>query len=145
MQYPRSIFAALLWCGVSYAQESSLKDNLELRWSKGDLPPVVFGAEHPKFVEIISGGEELLKQCKADKELWAQDSLAFRLAHAHASRIVSCREKHSPSTHVVFELVGETDVLQKVCVHLDGPYGLPRYRCRRRRGRASVSRFQSSR
>src|SRR5229473_283834 len=101
MRHPLFTISTLLWCGVSCAQDSTLKDNLDLRWSKGDLPPVVFGAAHTKFVEIVSGGDGLLQQCKADKELWAQDSLAFRLAHAHASRIVSCREKHSPSTHVV--------------------------------------------
>jgi hypothetical protein len=120
MRYVFIILSTLPWCGVSGAQESTLKDNLDLRWSKGDLPPVVFGDEHKKFVEIINGAEDLLQQCKSDKELWAQDSLPFRLAHAHASRIVSCREKHSPSTHVVFEFVGETEVLRKTCAHLDG-------------------------
>jgi hypothetical protein len=120
MRFLLLTLSALLWCGVSGAQESTLKDNLDLRWSKGDLPPVVFGAEHTKFVEIISGGEDLLQQCLADKELWSQDSLVFRLAHAHASKIVSCRENHSPSTHVIFEFAGETDVLRKACVHLDG-------------------------
>jgi hypothetical protein len=120
MRYPFVILSTLLWSGLSGAQESSLKDNLDLRWSKGDLPPVVFGAEHKKFVEIVDGGEDLLQQCLNDKELWSQDSLIFRLAHAHASKIVSCRENHSPSTHVVFEFVGDTDALRKTCAHLDG-------------------------
>lgn len=110
----------LLSTGSCGAQEANLEENLKLRWSKGDLPPVVFGVEHKKYVEIVSGGEALLKQCLANKDLWTQDSLFFRLAHAHATRIISCRENHSPSTHVVFEFAGDTDELQKTCAHLDG-------------------------
>ncbi len=120
MRYSFLVFLSLLFPGVSGAQQSDLKDNLELRWSKGDLPPVVFGAEHEKFVEIIDGGQELLHACYTDKETWSQDALFFRLAHAHASKIVSCRENHSPSTHVIFEFAGDTGALQKTCVHLDG-------------------------
>lgn len=120
MRYPFLTALILLYSGVSGAQESDLKANLELRWTKGDLPPVVFGAEHKKYIEIVNGGADLLKQCQSDRDLWSQDPLVFRLAHARASRIVSCRENHNPSTHVVFEFVGDSAVLQKACAHLDG-------------------------
>ena len=120
MRYSVFLVSAFVWSSVAAAQTSDLKANLDLRWSKGDLPPVAFGAQHKKYIEILNGGEGLLEQCQADQDDWSQDPLVFRLAHAHASRIVSCREKHSPSTHVVFEFVGDTKVLRKACIHLDG-------------------------
>jgi hypothetical protein len=80
----------------------TIKSNLEYRLTRGDLPELSFGIERAKNVEVIEGGEELLQSCLNDPLTWSQDPLLFRLAHAHAASIQSCRENRSPSMHVVF-------------------------------------------
>ncbi len=99
-------------------EQHTIKSNVEYRLSKGDLPPLAFGAEKPKNVEVISGGEELLQDCLNDPVRWSQDPLVFRLAHAHAASIQSCRENRSPSMHVIFlKVTGEP---LQAWVHFDG-------------------------
>ena len=62
----------------------------------GDLPKLSFGTERLKNVEVVGGGEELLKSCLTDSTTWSKDPLMFRLAHSHATEIQSCRENEFP-------------------------------------------------
>jgi hypothetical protein len=117
-----------LLCGLSgLAQEQvqapeqdqhTIKSNIEYRLSRGDLPKLSFGVEKPKNVEVIGGGEELLKSCLSDTTTWSKDPLMFRLAHSHATEIKSCRENESPSMHVIFRKVRNKPL--QAWVHLDG-------------------------
>lgn len=121
-----------LLCGLSgFAQEQvqapdpdhdqdqhTIKSNIEYRLSRGDLPKLSFGVEKPKYVEVIGGGEELLKSCLTDTMTWSKDPLMFRLAHTHATEIQSCRENDSPSMHVIFRKVRNKPL--RAWVHLDG-------------------------
>jgi len=84
----------------------------------GDLPKLSFGIEKPKNVEVIGGGEELLKSCLTDSSTWSKDPLMFRLAHTHATEIQSCRENSSPSMHVIFRK--RPDEPLQTWIHLDG-------------------------
>ena len=82
--------------------QHTIKSNIEYRLSRGDLPKLSFGVEKPKNVEVVGGGEELLKSCLSDTTTWSKDPLMFRLAHTHATEIQSCRENSSPSMHAIF-------------------------------------------
>lgn len=116
-----ALFLALLAGLASKAQEleqHTITSNLEYRLSRGDLPKLTFGIERPKNVELIDGSEELLKECLNDPGTWSQDPLLFRLAHARAASIQSCRENRSPSLHVIFLQV-DGEPLQ-AWVHFDG-------------------------
>lgn len=99
-------------------EQHTLKSNLEYRLTRGDLPKLSFGIERPKNVEVLDGGEELLQDCLTDPVTWTQDPLLFRLAHAHAASIQSCRENASPSLHVIFRKVGDEPL--QAWAHLDG-------------------------
>ncbi len=121
MRCPAAISLALLSSLSGNAQEleqHTIKSNLEYRLSEGDLPQLTLGVEKPKNVEIIEGGEELLQECLSDPVKWSQDPLVFRLAHAHAASIQSCRENRSPSMHVIFRKVGDEPL--EAWVHFDG-------------------------
>ena len=117
-----------LLCGLTgFAQEQvqspeqdqhTIKSNIEYRLSRGDLPKLSFGVEKPKNVEVIGGGEELLKSCLSNTMTWSKDPLMFRLAHTHATEIQSCRENSSPSMHAVFLKVPDEPL--QAWVHLDG-------------------------
>jgi len=115
-----------LVCGLSgLAQEPeqpsdphTIKSNIEYRLSRGDLPKLSFGFEKPKNVEVVGGGEDLLKRCLSDTTTWSKDPLMFRLAHTHATEIQSCRENSSPSMHAVFLKVPDRPL--QAWVHLDG-------------------------
>ena len=121
MRYLPAICVALLSNLIVMAQDltpRTITSNLEYRLSKGDLPKLSFGLEKSKNVEVIDGGEELLQDCLSDSATWSQDPLVFRLAHAHAASIQSCRENRSPSMHVIF-LKREDEPLQ-AWAHFDG-------------------------
>jgi len=121
MRYPAAVSVALLSSLAGMAQEPeqhTIKSNLEYRLSRGDLPELTFGIEKPKNVEVTEGSEELLQDCLTDPVTWSQDPLVFRLAHAHAASIQSCRENRSPSMHVIFRKVGNEPL--QAWVHLDG-------------------------
>ena len=121
MRYSAALSLALLSSLAGDAQDleqHTIKSNLEYRLSEGDLPQLTFGVEKPKNVEIIEGGEELLQECLSDPVKWSQDPLVFRLAHAHAASIQSCRENRSPSMHVIFRKVGDEPL--QAWVHFDG-------------------------
>jgi hypothetical protein len=119
-----------LLCGLSgLAQEQAqeyvpepdphtIKSNIKYRLSRGDLPQLAFGIEKPKNVEVVAGGEELLKSCLSNTATWSKDPLMFRLAHTHATEIQSCRENSSPSMHAVFLKVPDEPL--QAWVHLDG-------------------------
>jgi hypothetical protein len=96
----------------------TIKSNLEYRLTRGDLPKLSFGIERPKNVEVIDGSEQLLQNCLNDSVTWTQDPLVYRLAHAHAASIQSCRENRSPSMHVIFRKVAHEPL--KAWVHFDG-------------------------
>ena len=99
-------------------EQHTIKSNLEYRLTRGDLPKLSFGVERPKNVEVLQGSEELLQDCLTDPVTWSQDPLLFRLAHAHAASIQSCRENASPSMHVIFRKVGDEPL--QAWAHLDG-------------------------
>jgi len=106
---------------ASVAQDSephTIKSNLQYRLNRGDLPELSFGIEKPKNVEVIGGGEALLKSCLNDPATWSKDPLLFRLAHSHATGIQSCRENSSPSMHAIFRKVPNRPL--QAWVHLDG-------------------------
>jgi hypothetical protein len=121
MQCAIAVFWVLLSGLVATAQEleqHTIKSNLEYRLTQGGLPQLSFGIEKPKNVEVIKGGEELRRTCLADPVRWAQDPLLFRLAHAHAASIQSCRENRSPSLHAIFRQAPNEPL--EVWVDLDG-------------------------
>jgi hypothetical protein len=99
-------------------ERHTITSNLEYRLSRGDLPKLTFGIEKPLNVVVNEGSEELLQSCLNDPGTWSLDPLVFRLAHAHAASIQSCRENRSPSMHVIFlQAPGEP---LRAWVHLDG-------------------------
>jgi hypothetical protein len=98
--------------------QHTIKSNIQYRLSRGDLPQLSFGAEKPKNVEVIGGGEALLESCLKNSMIWSKDPLMFRLAHSHATAIQSCRENNSPSMHAVFLKVPHQPL--RAWVHLDG-------------------------
>ena len=98
--------------------QHTIKSNIEYRLSRGDLPQLSFGVEKPKNVEVVRGGQELLQSCLSDTATWSKDPLMFRLGHAHATEIQSCRENSSPSMHAVFLKVPDEPL--QAWVHLDG-------------------------
>jgi len=98
--------------------QHTLKSNIEYRLTRGDLPKLSFGIERPKNVEVVDGGEELLKSCLSNSTTWSKDPLMFRLAHTHATEIQSCRENESPSIHAVFRRLPNKPL--QAWVHLDG-------------------------
>ena len=100
------------------AVQHTITSNLQYRLTRGDLPDLAFGLEKPKNVEVIAGGEELLKSCLSNAATWSQDSLIFRLAHTHPAAIQSCRENNSPSIHAIFRKVADEPL--RAWVHLDG-------------------------
>jgi hypothetical protein len=98
--------------------QHTIKSNIEYRLTRGDLPQLSFGVEKPKNVEVVGGGEDLLKSCLTDTTTWSKDPLMFRLAHTHATEIQSCRENSSPSMHAIFRKVPDEPL--QAWVHLDG-------------------------
>jgi hypothetical protein len=121
MRCAAAVTVALLSSLAGRAQElerHSIKSNVEYRLSRGHLPKLSFGIEKVKNVEIIDGAEELLQSCLNDTARWSQDPLLFRLAHAHAASIQSCRENRSPSMHVIFRKVDDQPL--QAWVHFDG-------------------------
>lgn len=125
MRRPAVISLGLLSSLAGLAQENpqdpaphTIKSNIEYRLSRGDLPQLSFGKEKPKNVEVVGGGEELLKSCLGDTMTWSKDPLMFRLAHSHATEIQSCRENSSPSMHAIF--LKAPDKPLRTWVHLDG-------------------------
>jgi hypothetical protein len=125
MRCPAAISLGLLSGLTGLAQETApdiaahtIKSNIEYRLSRGDLPRLSFGTEKPKNIEVVGGGEELLKSCLSDTATWSKDPLVFRLAHTHATEIQSCRENSSPSMHAIFLKVPDEPL--QTWVHLDG-------------------------
>jgi len=96
----------------------TITSNLQYRLAQGDLSKLSLGIENPKNVEVTEGGAELLQDCLNDSVKWSKDPLMFRLAHAHAASIQSCRENRSPSVHAIFLQVPDEPL--QVWVHLDG-------------------------
>jgi len=125
MRCPAAISLGLLSALAGLAQERApdpathtIRSNIEFRLSRGDLPKLSFGAVKPKNVEVVGGGEELLKDCLNDAATWSKDPLMFRLAHSHATEIQSCRENSSPSMHAIFLRIPDQPL--RTWVHLDG-------------------------
>jgi hypothetical protein len=121
MRCSAAITVALLSSLSGRAQEPeqhTIKSNVEYRLNKENLPELTYGVERAKNVEVIEGGEELLQSCLNDPVRWTRDPLLFRLAHAHAASIQSCRENRSPSMHVIF--LQAPDEPLHAWVHLDG-------------------------
>ena len=78
----------------------------------------VLGQSKKKSVRIDSGYEGLLQTCMSDTEHWEKDKFWGRMAHTHPFTSFSCREKASPSMHLVARWL--PDGTRKVEAHLDG-------------------------
>jgi hypothetical protein len=116
-----AVSVALLSSLAGLAQESvehTITSNIQYRLTQGDLPKLSFGIEKAKNVEVTDGAEELLQSCLNDPAKWTEDPFLFRLAHAHAASIQSCRENRSPSLHAIFRKVSDEPL--QAWVHLDG-------------------------
>lgn len=87
-------------------EPSTIASNLEYRLAWGDLgsPGTVVLAppESRRAVRLTHGGEELLQLCANNPGRWQKDPLLFRFGHSHPGSTIGCRERTSPSVHVVF-------------------------------------------
>jgi hypothetical protein len=109
--------------GIANAQSPDLVSNLKYRLKQGDMGDVVPGPyRNTRTLLIQEGGDELLKNCLADPEHWTIDPLIFRFGHTSPLSTIGCREKTSPSVHVVF--YRQTDGSRVARLHFDlyGPH-----------------------
>lgn len=88
------------------ADAHTVETNLEFRMSIGglnaplDITPIPSGSN--RAVRLTGNTDELLKRCRADRKVWKTDPFWARLAHWSPQSTIGCREKVSPSLHVVF-------------------------------------------
>jgi hypothetical protein len=113
------LFASGAFCD---GQVHSLVTNLQYRLTSGDLgeiTPAPFS--NSRTLRIEKGGDLLLKDCREQGLKWAQDSILFRLAHLHAASSISCRERSSPSMHVVSYPMADGSIETRIHFDLHGP------------------------
>ncbi len=100
------------------AQSHTLVTNLNYRLTWGDLGELVPGpVESRRALRIQQGGDALLKDCLADSEKWLKDPLISRFGHGHPFSTIGCRERTSPSAHVVF--YRKEDGTRQAWIHFD--------------------------
>src|SRR5262245_57916391 len=79
--------------------------NLIYRTHFGDIgTPFAAPVETRRHLRIAAGAEELLELCQTHPEQWSQDSLINRFGHSHSFTTIGCRERGTPSMHIVFYL-----------------------------------------
>jgi len=112
--------SASSWC--CYGQEHSIVTNLQYRLTQGDLGELTPAPFHnTRTLRIEEGGELLIRHCSEDPVEWAQDRMFFRLAHRHALSSTSCRERSSPSMHVVSHPLEDASIETRIHFDLHGP------------------------
>ncbi len=114
-------FAAV--SGLCHGQSThTLVTNLQYRLTQGDLGDVVPGSfKNTRTLGIQQGGELLLRACLDNPLKWTRDRMLFRLAHRHASSSISCRERSSPSMHVLFYPLADGSSETRIHFDLHGP------------------------
>lgn len=119
----RAIFLSLFANGsFCYGQAHSLLTNLQYRLTQGDLgelTPAPFN--NSRTLRIEHGGESLIEDCLEHRLKWTKDRMVFRLAHRHASSSTSCRERSSPSMHVVSYPLPDGSLETRIHFDLHGP------------------------
>jgi hypothetical protein len=116
------IFCFLLTSAFCFGQTHNLVTNLQYRLTQGDLAelaPAPFA--HARTLGIEHGGDALLQECLDHPLKWTQDRMLFRLAHRHAASSTSCRERTSPSMHVVFYPLADGSRETRIHFDLHGP------------------------
>lgn len=102
----RVTLLALAACGSTFAADVHTNEtNLEFRLALGGLGVnnVTFKPTGTRRAVRLSGDtNELLKACQHESSVWRRDPFFARLFHSHPGSSIGCREKASPSLHVVF-------------------------------------------
>ena len=116
----------LVVCLSLCGQESyTIESNLQYRLSWGDLAglgEVVAAPDHSRrTLRLESGAETLLQQCRNNPAHWHNDPLLFRFGHLHPFSTIGCRERSSPSLHVVFYELPNGESEARVHFDLYGP------------------------
>lgn len=100
------LLALALFSDRAFAAEAHTNEtNLEFRLALGGL-----GVNNVTFeptgsnraVRLVGNTNDLLKACQTDSAVWRRDPFYARLFHNHPGSTIGCREKASPSLHVVF-------------------------------------------
>jgi hypothetical protein len=103
LKYYFAVLSVVGIAGFANAQSHDLVTNLQYRLKQGDMGEVVPGPyKNTRTLLIQKGGDELLKNCLNDPEHWTIDPLIFRFGHTSPLSTVGCRERTSPSLHIVF-------------------------------------------
>ena len=113
-----ALVGSLTSSAFAAAQPQSLVTNLQYRLSWGDLGDVV-PAPFKSFrgLRIQQGTDLLLESCLANPEKWSKDPLLYRFGHHGPLSSIGCRERTSPSMHVVF--YRRPDGSREAWVHFD--------------------------
>lgn len=112
------VFYLAVGCASVCAQPHDLISNLEYRLKEGDLGPVVPGPlESFRGLRIKEGGDGLLAACLAHPEKWSRDPLLYRFGHRQPFSTIGCRERATPSMHMVFYL--KPDGSREAWIHFD--------------------------
>src|SRR3954447_7403184 len=105
-----------------YGQTHDLVSNLQYRLRQGDLGDVAPAPfKNARTLRIEAGGERLIQDCLDHPSKWTRDRMLFRLAHRHAASSTSCRERVSPSMHVVLFPRADGSLETRIHFDLHGP------------------------
>src|SRR5690242_133149 len=110
--------AILLGSAFAGQEPQSLVSNLQYRLTWGDLGEIV-PAPFKSFrgLRISNGGDALLQQCMQNPDKWSKDPLLYRFGHHGPFSTIGCRERTSPSVHVVF--YARPDGSREAWIHFD--------------------------
>ena len=110
--------AILLGSAFAGQEPQSLVSNLQYRLTWGDLGDIV-PAPFKSFrgLGIANGGDALLQQCMQNPDKWSKDPLLYRFGHHGPFSSIGCRERTSPSAHVVF--YARPDGSREAWIHFD--------------------------
>src|SRR5437763_11987485 len=116
----------LVACLSIYGQEShTIESDLQYRLSWGNLAARGEIAAAPdkakRTLRLATGAEALLEQCRDNPTHWHKDPLLFRFGHLHSFSTIGCRERSSPSMHVVFYTLPSGEHEARVHFDLFGP------------------------
>lgn len=120
-----TLLACLTLCGE---ESHTLESNVQYRLSWGDLGPpseIVTGpADASRTLRMATGAEALLKDCLDNPGHWHNDTLLFRFGHLHPFSTIGCRERSSPSMHVVFYKLPSGEHEARVHFDLNAPQNI---------------------